>query len=105
MHKLVHAWGQDRLEVEQQRHLNLMALELLTDIIPSTAGNPIFGIRLVPHVVANFAIVSGTTAALATMHDEILDSVAMLGGFKRVKQSLPPNWVFVDPWHRIRETF
>jgi hypothetical protein len=26
MHKLVHAWGQDRLKVEQQRHLSLMAL-------------------------------------------------------------------------------
>jgi hypothetical protein len=28
-----------------------MALELLADIIPSTAGNPIFGMRLVPHVM------------------------------------------------------
>jgi hypothetical protein len=48
----VHAWGQDRLEVEQQ--LSLMALELLTDIIPSAAGSSIFGMRLVPHVMANF---------------------------------------------------
>jgi hypothetical protein len=38
MHKLVHGWGQDRLGVEQERHLSLIALELLTDIIPSTAG-------------------------------------------------------------------
>lgn len=38
-------------DVEQQRHLSLMALELLADIIPSTASNPIFGMRLVPHVM------------------------------------------------------
>ena len=63
MHKLVHAWGQDRLEVEQQRYLSLMALELLTDIIPSGAGNPIFGMRLVPHVMANFAVVSDINTA------------------------------------------
>jgi hypothetical protein len=83
MHKLVHAWGQDRLEVEQQRHLSLIALKLLTDIIPSTAGNPIFGMRLVPHVMANFAVVSGTTTVSATIHDEILDSVAVVGNFLR----------------------
>jgi tetratricopeptide (TPR) repeat protein len=82
MHKLVHAWGQDRLEIEQQRQLTLTALELLTDIIPK-AVNPIFGIRLVPHVMANFAVVSATTAVSATIDDEILDSVAVVGGFLR----------------------
>jgi tetratricopeptide (TPR) repeat protein len=82
MHKLVHTWGQDRLEVEQRRHLSLIALELLTDIIPSAAGNLMLGIRLIPHVMANFAIVSGT-AESATIHDEILDSIAVVGGFLR----------------------
>jgi tetratricopeptide (TPR) repeat protein len=87
IHKLVHAWSQDRLEVEQQRHLSLMALELLTDIIPSTVGNPIFGIRLVPHVMANFAVVSAITAASATIRgdvlNDILDSVTIVGDFLR----------------------
>ena len=69
--------------MEEQRHLSMMALELLTDNIPYTAGNPIFGIRLVPHVMANFAVVSGTTAASATINDEILNSVAVVGGFLR----------------------
>jgi hypothetical protein len=52
MHKLVHVGRQDRLEAEQQRDLSLMALELLTDNIPFTAGNPIFRVRLVPHIMA-----------------------------------------------------
>jgi tetratricopeptide (TPR) repeat protein len=80
MHKLVHAWGQDRLEVEQQRHLSLMALELLIDIIPAI-GNPIFGMRLVPHLMANFDVISGTNIPPATINDESLDSIAVVGDF------------------------
>jgi hypothetical protein len=66
--------------VEQQRYLNRMGLKLLIDTIPFAASNPMLGIRLVPHVMANFAIVSGT-AESAIIHDEILDSVAVVGGF------------------------
>jgi hypothetical protein len=69
--------------VEQLRHLSLMALELLTGIIPSRAGNSIFGIRLVPHVMANFTVVSGTTTPSVTIHSEILDSIALVGGLLR----------------------
>lgn len=32
MHKLVHAWGQDRLEVDLQRHMSCLALESLAKI-------------------------------------------------------------------------
>ena len=81
MHKLVHAWGQDRLEVEQQRRLSQMALELLIDIIPSAIGNPIFGMRLVPHLMANFDVISGTNIPPATINDESLDSIAAVGDF------------------------
>src|SRR5437868_837830 len=49
-------------QMKQQRHLSLMELELLIDITPFAAGNANFGMRLVPHVMANFAIVSGTNA-------------------------------------------
>jgi hypothetical protein len=67
MHKLVHVWGQDRLEVELQRYLGRMGLKLLVDIIPSAAGNPMLGIWLIPHVKANFAIVSGTAESATIM--------------------------------------
>ena len=79
MHKLVHAWGQDRLKVDQQRNLSLMALELLTNIIPSATGSSIFGMRLVPHVMANFAVISSTNTTSATIDDESLESVAIVG--------------------------
>jgi hypothetical protein len=42
-------------------------LELLIDIIPSTTGNSIFGMQLVPHQMANFAIISGTNTAPTTI--------------------------------------
>ena len=80
MHKLVHAWGQDRLEVEQQQHLSLMALKLLIDIIPSASGNSTFGTRLVPHLMTNFAIISNINTAPA-IDDESLNSVAVVGNF------------------------
>ena len=69
--------------MEQQRYLSRMSLKLLVDIIPSAAGNPMLGIRLIPHVMASFAIISGTTIVSAIIHDEILDSVAVMGGFLR----------------------
>ena len=37
--------------------------------------------RLLPHVMANFAIVSSTNTAPATTGDESLDSVAIVGDF------------------------
>ena len=83
MHKLVHAWGQDRLEMEQQRHLSLIALKLLIDVIPSAAGNSIFGIRLVPHLMANFAVFSGTNIVpvITDIDDASLNSIAVVGDF------------------------
>jgi hypothetical protein len=72
MHKLVHACGQDRLELEQQRYLSLTALELLIEIIPSRAGDSTFEMRLVPHMMANFAVVSDATVTSTTI-DEVLE--------------------------------
>jgi tetratricopeptide (TPR) repeat protein len=83
MHKLVHAWGQDRLKVEQQRYLSLMALELLANIIPSATGNSTFGMRLVPHIMANFTVVSSTNTTSATIDDESLESIAIVGNLLR----------------------
>jgi hypothetical protein len=54
--------------MEQQRHL-------------SATGNPIFGMRLVPYLMANFAVASRTTTASTTINDESLESVAVVGGF------------------------
>lgn len=33
IHRLVHAWGRDPPEIDQQRQLRVAALELLTEVI------------------------------------------------------------------------
>jgi hypothetical protein len=65
--------------VEQQRHLSLMAPKLLAVIIPSAVGSSIFGMRLVLHVMVNFAVVSSTNTTSAIIDGESLKSVTVMG--------------------------
>ena len=58
IHKLVHAWGQDRLEVDRQRQLSSLALELIADITAQDQMDPGHQLRLVPHVMASFNMFS-----------------------------------------------
>lgn len=58
-----------------------MALESLMDIIPSMACKVELRNVTRPHVMVNFAIGSGTPTASTTIHGEILNSVAVVGGF------------------------
>ena len=69
MHKLVHAWGQDRLEVDRQRQLSSLALELMADVTTRDQMDPSHQLRLVPHVIASFNM-------FALLHD-LLDEFAM----------------------------
>ena len=58
MHKLVHMWGQDRLEVDRQRYLSSLALELVADVTTRDQMDPGHQLRLVPHMMASFNIFS-----------------------------------------------
>ena len=58
-----------------------MALESLMDIIPSTACKVELRNVTRPHVMVDCAIGSGTPTASTTLHDETLNSVAVVGGF------------------------
>ena len=58
MHKLVHAWGQDRLETDRQRQLSSLALELMADVTAEDQIDPSHQLRLVPHVMASFDMFS-----------------------------------------------
>ncbi len=69
MHKLVHAWGQDRLEADGQRQLSCLALELMADATAEDQIDPSHQLRLVPHVMASFGMFS-------PLH-ESLDELAM----------------------------
>ena len=69
MHKLVHTWGQDRLEADRQRQLSSLALELMADATAQDQIDPSHQLRLVPHVMASFSIFS--------LLQESLDELAM----------------------------
>ena len=75
MHKLVHAWGQDRLETDSQRQLSSLALELMVDAIAKDQIDPSHQLRLVPHVMASF----GMFCPLYESLDELaMDRLAMI---------------------------
>jgi hypothetical protein len=60
MHKLVHAWGQDRLEATKQLQLSSLTLELLADATVDHESDPSYRLRLVLHIMASFGIYSQT---------------------------------------------
>ena len=77
IHKLVHAWGQDRLETDRQRQLSSLALELMADATAEDQIDPSHQLRLVPHVMASFGIFS----PLHESRDELaMDRLSMIGG-------------------------
>ena len=75
MHKLVHAWGQDRLETDRQRQLSSLALELMADATAEDQIDPSHQLRLVPHVMASFDMFS----SLHESRDELaMDRLSMI---------------------------
>jgi tetratricopeptide (TPR) repeat protein len=79
MHKLVHAWGSERLDEDERRQVSVIALQLLVQVLPTLKG-VMEKVRIVPHATANFGILSVAfhTDRLETI---ILDWVAMIGDF------------------------
>ena len=75
MHKLVHAWGQDRLETDRQRQLSSLALKLMADATAEDQIDPSHQLRLVPHVMASFDMFS----SLHESRDELaMDRLSMI---------------------------
>ncbi|KAL9626850.1 MAG: hypothetical protein Q9164_007775, partial [Protoblastenia rupestris] len=58
MHKLVHAWTYARLDRKQRHSFAIVALQLLAHIVSSSKLDPAYKTRLIPHLMANFAIIS-----------------------------------------------
>ncbi|KAL8799610.1 MAG: hypothetical protein Q9182_005761 [Xanthomendoza sp. 2 TL-2023] len=56
MHKLVHAWGQDRLDMNTQWRHRDVALELLADTTADSQLSPSYKLRLVPHLMTNLGV-------------------------------------------------
>ena len=81
MHKLVHAWGQDRLETDGQRQLSSLALKLITDATAEDQIDPTHQLRLVPHVMASFGMFSSLCESLDELAMDRLAMVDRMEGF------------------------
>ena len=68
-------------QMKQQRHLSLMALELLIDITPFAAGNAIFRNATRPTCYGELCHRFRHECCVATITDESLHSMAVVGGF------------------------
>jgi tetratricopeptide (TPR) repeat protein len=58
MHKLVHAWGYERLESDQQREYSIAGLQLVQEAMTGCGKGPQAKLRLVSHIMANFSIIA-----------------------------------------------
>jgi ankyrin repeat protein/tetratricopeptide (TPR) repeat protein len=81
MHKLVHVWSRDRLELDQQSALSVAALELLTDTLPTGSRDVAYGLRLVPHVMANFEALSIAYDSSDGPNEVVLNLIVMVADF------------------------
>ncbi|KAI4113691.1 MAG: hypothetical protein LQ338_008128 [Usnochroma carphineum] len=81
MHKLVHAWGQDRLQADGQRQLSCLALELIAHATTEAGIGPSYQLRLVPHVMASFDMFSRLHESLGEITNDQLAMIARMGYF------------------------
>jgi hypothetical protein len=81
MHKLVHAWGHDRLAVQARARYGAAALECLTTNALRRDSDPIMRVRLVPHIMANFSTILGWFDALNDTKESTLESVVLVADY------------------------
>jgi tetratricopeptide (TPR) repeat protein len=83
LHKLVHAWGHDRLDLKSRQDWSLAVLELLATMAYNHKGDFSTQRRLVPHVTANFTAMSSACGSGYHMLDRDREYVDDLGDLLR----------------------
>jgi tetratricopeptide (TPR) repeat protein len=81
MHKLVHAWGYDRLTKDKQDQFSRTTFKLVVEAIKGCRNTPEDKLRLVPHVMANFATLAGASGTSDQAAGSILDELLRVGAF------------------------
>jgi len=78
MHKLVHAWGHDRLAVKARAKYGAAALECLTTTDLRRDSDPVVRARLAPHIMANFSTIPGWFDAMEDAKESTLERVVVI---------------------------
>jgi hypothetical protein len=81
MHKLVHAWGHDRLCQKEQHNVSSMILQLLAEAVSECGNEPQDKLRLAPHLMANFATVVNARYGRTGPTGTTLDNLEETGAF------------------------
>lgn len=76
MHKLVHAWGCDRLAEEDQRKFSHATFRLVVEAVEGCSSVPKDKLRVVPHVIASFA-----GLAMGRITEEVINKLERVGVF------------------------
>ncbi|CAN9379920.1 unnamed protein product [Alternaria alternata] len=79
MHKLVHAWGYDRLGAEEQSKYSQAAFGLVIEAIEGCGRAPEDKLRLVPHVMGSFAALTGAHSGISGTTGDVIDEIAGVG--------------------------
>jgi hypothetical protein len=78
MHKLVHAWGHDRLTVKARAKYGAAALECLATTSLHRDPNPTLRAQLAPHIMASFSTIPGWFDAMEDAKEITLERVVVL---------------------------
>jgi hypothetical protein len=81
MHKLVHAWGHDRLTEDEQYKFCVATFKLVLKAIIGCGNSPKDKLRLVPHIMANFTAISDSSMAPNQMTEDTISELGIVGGF------------------------
>ena len=96
MHKLVHTWGYDRLPKDEQHEFSVTILTLIVEAIIGCRNAPEDKLRLVPHIMANFATMAGARGLSDRVADRTLDNLAEVGFFLTDIGRLPEGRVIEE---------
>ncbi|OAP55685.1 hypothetical protein AYL99_09837 [Fonsecaea erecta] len=80
MHRLVHAWGYDRLSPVEQENLSVGSVDFIEEAISRCGATPQNRLRLAPHIMTCFGVVSSVTTERAYW-EEIVSAVQRMGSF------------------------
>jgi len=106
LHKLVHAWGYERLGPVDQYEYSITGLQLLQNAISTYGKEPQGKLRLVPHVMANFGTVarasSGRENGIETTIEQVERMGGFVGGIGRFAEAHEVQKYAVKEWSKLR---
>lgn len=81
MHELVHAWGHDRIDEEEQWKFSQATFGLVVEAVGNCGSTPGEKLRMVPHMMTNFAALTSASSGEGRVTKNLLYEVERLREF------------------------